>query len=460
MSEKQKKNRGYSTGQLIIASLGFGSVMIFWTIYNSFVPLILDEKLNHLGGIALSATVISTLTGFIMTIDNFFGLIFQPIFGRKSDFMRSRYGKRMPYLLVGVPICAVLFVLMPLAAKINGVAGILAMMLVIITFNFVMSTWRAPCVAIMPDIVPVEYQSDGNAVVNMVAAVTSIIASAAATILGAMGFKQAIAEGDYVSVFAFGAIVVLLCLLIIWIFVKWPDNRKDKDSRRQAADVSRPKETLRNLNLPADAKRSMFIMMFALLCISGSSDGFGTYFTLYATRLLKMDAATATLIRTLATLGGVLLAVPAGIMGRKLGRKKSILIGLVVVAACHGMMSMIPLFGITAVFVPVAVINFVYAAGFILININTLPIMLAIGGKERFGAFTGYYYTATFTAAVICPTLIGFLIGITGTYNTVQIFCMASMIIAIFCVARVKHGEKLSDEEEAALAKAVEAAED
>lgn len=460
MSEKPKKNRGYSTGQLIIASLGFGSVMIFWTIYNSFVPLILDEKLNHLGGIALSATVISTLTGFIMTIDNFFGLIFQPIFGRKSDFMRSRYGKRMPYLLVGVPICAVLFVLMPLAAKINGVAGILAMMLVIIAFNFVMSTWRAPCVAIMPDIVPVEYQSDGNAVVNMVAAVTSIIASAAATILGAMGFKQAIADGDYVSVFAFGAIVVLLCLLIIWIFVKWPDNRKDKVTRGQTADVSRPKETLRNLNLPADAKRSMFIMMFALLCISGSSDGFGTYFTLYATRLLEMDAATATLIRTLATLGGVLLAVPAGIMGRKLGRKKSILIGLVVVAVCHGLMSMIPLFGITAVFVPVAVINFVYAAGFILININTLPIMLAIGGKERFGAFTGYYYTATFTAAVICPTLIGFLIGITGTYNTVQIFCMASMLIAIFCVAKVKHGEKLSDEEEKALEKAVEAAED
>ncbi len=458
MSQQSKKKRGYSTGQLVIASLGFGAVMVFWTIYNSFVPLILDAKLSNLGSVVLSATVVSTLTGFIMTIDNFFGLIFQPIFGRKSDHMRSRFGKRLPYLLVGVPVCALFFILIPVMARIEGVAGILLMMAIIIIFNFVMSTWRAPCVAIMPDIVPDEYQSDGNAVVNMVAAVATIIATMAATILGAMGFKQAIADGDYLSVFIFGSVVCVLFLLIILFFVKWQDNRGEKIVKIQ--EGSEKKESLRHLNLPADVKRSMFIMMFALFCISGSSDGFGTYFTLYATKLLSMGAAKATLIRTVATLGAVLLAVPAGIMGRKLGRKKSITIGLVVIAACHGLMFLIPYTGITNADVPLTVLNFVYAAGFILVNINTLPIMLAIGGKARFGAFTGYYYTATFTAAVICPTVIGFLVGVSGTYNTVQAFCLMAMILAIICVSNVKHGEKMSDEDEEALAKAVEAAED
>ncbi len=461
MSKQPKKKRRYSTGQLVIASLGFGAVMVFWTIYNSYVPLILEAKLSSLSSVALSATVISTLTGFIMTIDNFFGLIFQPIFGRKSDYTRSRFGKRMPYLLIGVPVCALLFVLIPVMARIEDLTGILLMMVVIIIFNFVMSTWRAPCVAIMPDIVPDEYQSDGNAVVNMVAAVATIIATISATILGAMGFKQAIADGDYISVFVFGAIVCVLFLLIILFFVKWPDNRKEQLVRAEADNAKGEKrESLRNLNLPKDVKRSMFIMMFALFCISGSSDGFGTYFTLYAAKLLGMGAAKATLIRTVATLGAVLLAVPAGIMGRKLGRKKSITIGLAVVAVCHGLMFLIPYIGITSADIPLTVLNFVYAAGFILVNINTLPIMLAIGGKARFGAFTGYYYTATFTAAVICPTVIGFLVGITGTYNTVQAFCMIAMAIAIICVSNVKHGEKMSDEDEEALAKAVEAADD
>ena len=459
MLHKSKQKRGYSTSQLVIASLGFGAVMVFWTIYNSFVPLILDYKLNNLGAIILPAVLISPLTGFIMTIDNFFGLIFQPVFGRRSDHMRSRFGKRMPYLIVGIPVCAVLFILIPLMGRIEGLTGILLMMLVIIAFNFVMSTWRAPCVAIMPDIVPPEYQSDGNAIVNMMAAVATIIASMAATIRSAMGFGEAIDSGDYLSVFVFGAIICVLFLIILLTLVRWPDNRGEKIAAAQKQQKEK-KESLLHLNLPSDVKRSMFIMMLALVCISGASDGFSTYFTLYATELMGMNATRATLVRTVATLGGVLIAVPAGVMGRKLGRKKTITIGLAVVAICHLLMLLIPYTDITSVDAVLAVLNFIYAAGFILVNINTLPIMLAIGGKERFGAFTGYYYTATFTAAVICPTLIGFLIGLTGdNYNMLQVFCLVAMVLAIFLVANVKHGESMSEEDEAALEKAVEAAE-
>lgn len=458
MSNKEKKKRGYSNLQLAIASLGFGSVCVFWSIYNSFIPLILDAKLHNLGSLMLSATTISTLTGFIMTIDNFFGLIFQPVFGRRSDHMRSRFGKRMPYLLAGIPSCALLFILMPLAAKIQGIAGILCLMVVVITFNFIMSTWRAPCVAIMPDLVPPEYQSDGNAVVNMVAAVATIMGTLSATLMGLLGFKEAIASGDYISVFVFGALLTVLFLLIILFAVKWPDNRKDAVEKVDEKQTG--KESLRNLNLPADVKMSMFFMMFALLCISGSSDGFGTYFTLYAVKLLQMNAAKATLVKTAGTLGAILLALPAGILGRKLGRKRTITAGLSIVITCHVLMFMLPYVGGASVGTLLTVLYFIYAGAFILININTLPIMLAIGGKSRFGAFTGYYYTATFTAAVICPTVIGFLIGITGTYNTLQVFCMLASILAVICIRRVKHGENMSAEEEEALSEAVKAVED
>ena len=107
MAKKQKADRGYSNFQVILASFAFSACMVFWTTYNSYVPLILDSKLRNLGSLALPVALISTLTGFIMTIDNIFGLIFQPLYGRRSDNMRSKWGKRMPYLLTGVPICAV-----------------------------------------------------------------------------------------------------------------------------------------------------------------------------------------------------------------------------------------------------------------------------------------------------------------------------------------------------------------
>ncbi len=442
--ETQGKDKGYSNAQLVLASLAFGSCMIFWAIYNSYVPLILDYELSNLENITLSATVVSTLTGFIMTIDNFFGLIFQPIFGRKSDYTQSRFGKRMPFLIVGVPVCAILFVLMPLAVHLGGIVGIVSLMAVVILFNFVMSTWRAPCVAIMPDMVPVEYQSDGNAVVNMIGAVSQIIATLSATILTLMGFGEALDNGEYLSVFVFGAVVCMLFLIILLTCVRWHDNRGE---RIEVVEDTSKRESLRNLNLPREAKISMAFMMLALFFISGSSDGFSTFFTLYAQYMLGIGSTVATQVRTFATLGGVLFAVPAGIVGRKIGRKRAITIGIIGVVLSHAGMFALPyIVGSANVMIPLSVLNFLYALFFILININTLPIMLAIGGPERFGAFTGYYYMATFSAAVVCPTLIGFLIGISGTYNALQLFGLVTMFLAMIALQRVKHGDVIEGE--------------
>lgn len=456
MGKKQKVNRGYKTSQVILASCAFAACTVFWGIYNSFVPLILDSKLTSLG--TLSVTVISTLTGFIMTIDNLFGLIFQPMFGRKSDSTRSKWGKRMPYLIVGVPVCAVLFILIPIVAKAAGTAGILLMMLVVILFNFVMSTWRAPCVAIMPDIVPPKYQSEGNAIVNMVAAVASLLAGLAATVLGAMGFKAAIDAGDFTSVFIFGSVLAAALFALAWVTVKWNDNRNDLAvTAKKEGACAEPKESFRNMGISKEAKKSMVIMMIALFFISGANDGFSTYFTLYATKLLGMDAARASLIKTAGMLGAVCLAVPAGILGRKIGRRKTIILGLTIMVSTHAIMYFMPMIS-TNPDIPIAVLYFLNWAGMILVNINTLPIMLSIGGPKRFGAFTGYYYTATFTAAVVCPTVIGFLVGVTNSYNTANVFAIVCLVGALLCVYNVKHGEADSEEYEAELEEAVRAA--
>ena len=457
MLKKEKKDRGYKTSQLVLASFAFGSIMVLWTIYNSYVPLILDQKLNHLGSITLGSATIATLIGFIMAIDNFFGLIFQPIFGKKSDDTRSRFGKRMPYVITGILICSALFVLIPLMARIDGIAGIAAMMAVIICFNFVMSTWRAPCVAIMPDMVPAEYQSDGNAVVNMTSAVFTVIASASAGILGLFGFGNKIDGGEYSSVFIFGACLALLSLVVLLTCVKWKDNREEKFECENKAQEKK-RESIRSLGLTEDEKRSMIIMMIALFCISGTSDGVGTYFTLYATKLLGMSATTATMIKTVGTLGAVLVAVPAGVLGRKLGRRKTILTGLSIVIGMHILMYALPYTAGSHIVAWMYLCYFIYAGAFIMININTLPIMLSIGGEERYGAFTGYYYFATFTAAVICPVVIGFIVGKTN-YNMIHIFALCLIIVAFFCMRKVRHGEHLSEQEEKAIEAAIQAAE-
>ena len=454
--KKKKIERGYSTMQVVIASLGFGACSVFWAIYNSYVPLILDAKLNDLGNVVLSATLISTLTGTIMSIDNFFGLVFQPIFGRKSDNTRSRWGKRLPYLLIGIPVCALLFILVPIAGRIYGVTGILVMMAVIIAFNFVMSTWRAPCVAIMPDMVPPKYQSQGNSIVNLVMVVVGVISMSAATILGMMGYKDAIAGGDYLSVFVFGSVVALVFLVVIFVFVKWPDNRGEPKAERVAENGK--KESVLSLNLPKEVKRSMLFMMLMLFLNSGSGDGANTYNTLYTTKTLNMDVATVTMLTSICSMGAVAMAVPAGWLGGKIGRIKTISIGVSVCLVARVGMVFLHLAG-NYVYAAYAVLNTVYYGAAMLVNINTLPVMLAIGGKDNFGAFTGYYYTATMSAAIVFPTIFGFFIGITGTYVTAQVIPVIAMFIGLICLRFVKHGEA-NPEDEAAIQEAVKAAND
>ena len=440
MAKKPKTDRGYSNFQVILASFAFSACMVFWTTYNSYVPLILDSKLRNLGRFALPVTLISTLTGFIMTIDNIFGLIFQPLYGRRSDNMRSRWGKRMPYLITGVPMCAVLFALIPHAAKVEGLAGVLLMMACIIVFNFVMSTWRAPCVSIMPDMVPIKYQGDANAIVNITSAVFTIIIGAVPTLLSKVGFKAQIDGGDYSSIFLASSIISMILIGIVLLTVHFQDNRNEPKKEVSKAD-DRKLLGINTLGLTPEVKRSMIVMMFALFCISGGSDGFGTYYTLFATKILNIAATKASLIKTIGTIAAAPIAIISGISGRLFGRRKTVMIGLTLSICSYIGMTVMTTFNLINYTVPMIIFYGLMQFGNGLTTFNTLPIMLAMGGPERFGAFTGYYYFGTFSAAVVCPTVIGWLVGQFGGETVAVIFSAVISFIGLLLMTQVRHGE-------------------
>ena len=92
--DKTKPKLNYKNTFLI--GFGFLASSLAWSLYNSFVPLILEERF-------LQSTA---LIGLIMTIDNFFGVVFQPTVGILSDKTDTKLGKRMPWIAFGLPVCA------------------------------------------------------------------------------------------------------------------------------------------------------------------------------------------------------------------------------------------------------------------------------------------------------------------------------------------------------------------
>lgn len=430
-----KSNGKLHYGHCALTGFGFMAVQIAWIIYNAYVPLILKEN-SAISNLAWGSTAV----GIIMVIDNIFGVVFQPLFGRISDRTHTRFGKRTPYLMYGIPLCALLFIFIPRIS----ILGVL--MLDIIVFNFIMSTWRSPVVAMMPDFTPSEIRGDGNAVINIMGGIGVVLGTVAGKIVG---FVMPNAEESVIrnNVFLFGAIVMVICLFVVVFFVREPDNRISKAEAAQLAASyekgSKKKDSIKSMRLSKGEMKSLIFMLIALFFNSNATDSIQTYFTTFAKYELNFEESDASLIITLFAVATVIGAVPAGKLGQKFGRKKTIMggwIGVLALFLAYALTKWQPLMYIAIV------------CGGILIafvTINTLPLVLEIGGLERVGTFTGYYYTATFSASIVGPVLVGGMFDLTKVFSatgeinywSLFFYCPVCFALALLCMSQVKHGE-------------------
>ena len=385
----------------LLLSFGFFASSIAWSVYNSFVPQILE-------GFIKSTTVI----GFIMTIDNIFGVIFQPIFGKLSDNTRTRFGRRMPYIFIGLPICAVAFTLIPQMGSIPSLMG------VIIIFTFVMSAWRSPVVALMPDITPGPMRSQANGIVNLMGGVGSLIAFFAGGIL----FKK----GGFPLPFLMSSVMMIVALFVMALFVREP---------KEAYSQGDEKKKTAGLKLGKEEKKSLLLILFGVFFWFTGYNAVETFFTLYATNTLGMDAGSAAMTLSIFSLTFLAFAVPAGFIGAKIGRRKAILIGLA---------------GITALFLPMIFLTNVwitraclFLAGFFwaLININSLPMVVRLSGEDKVGAYVGYYYFFSFSSQIVSPILFGFIRDMVGHYKVLFLYACIAFALAGISLFFVRHGE-------------------
>lgn len=608
MSEKTKtvsdapKKQKLNYKLTILTGFGFMASSIAWAIYDPYVTKILNRllsasdfvtnlsaKLNEAlpwlanlaraqgedVGFGSSITLVPLFIGIIMTFDNVFGVIFQPTFGKLSDRCHSKLGKRRPFIVTGAPISAVLFALIPIVAlKTNSVA---ATMVIIILFVFVMSLWRAPVVALMPDLTPPELRSEGNAIINLTGSVGSLIGMVAGTIASVIYvalFGQYTDEAQtFPIVFLIGSFVMIAGSLVLLFFVKEEDTsikiKADKNqimdakARRAAEKEAKKaeKEAKKAIKLSKAERKSLVFMLFSLFFLFCASNAITTFFSLFAAEILHLKTAKATILMAIFGLCSGLAAIPAGKLGTKWGRKKTIMAGL-----CTFLAVFVVFFGVFTVMLAsdglssgkYVAANKVYAniegamndintankkaagesgaefetldlegyveylknptgespyskvdaslkestnggyshdsliatsrevlekdvadgdyagamknimeavdgvvkilgilifpvlilggAANMFITVNTLPLVLEIGGLEKVGTFTGYYYTATFSAQIASPIVYGFVAMVSGTYMSLFYYCPIAFLLCMFCILFVKHGEAIPQE--------------
>uniref|UniRef100_A0A7C3MKW2 MFS transporter n=1 Tax=Dictyoglomus thermophilum TaxID=14 RepID=A0A7C3MKW2_DICTH len=411
-------NKEVSYFKIFLLGFGFLSISLLWAIYNSDIPIILQKTYK------LSSFVV----GWIMNLDNILAILLIPLIGALSDRTVTKIGKRMPYIISSLPLGAILFALIPWIPLVWGIntASLLLTILVIFLMNIAQGIGRGPVISLMPDLVPPEERSPANGIINFMGGLGALIA---------YFFVGRISAENRPLGFLIVGIIQIIAVLILLIFVK---EHKDSIVLKSSEKVSW-NESFKNLLNIRD--KNLIFLLIAILFWFISFNAIETFYSVYMALESGLDPSVGeTLAKTnlgILSLSFMIFSIPSGFIGKKIGRKKAILLGIL------GMI--VTLMGLI-ILKNINIIRYLFIIGGIswaLININSLPMVLDFASLQFQGTYTGFYYFSSQLASIISPPLAGFLADIFKTRFIIFPFSAFFAILALISILEVK--EKKAD---------------
>ncbi len=420
----------------ILVGLAFLSICAFWQMYDTVIPKILTETF-HLN---------ETISGAIMAVDNVLALFLLPFFGGLSDRSRNkRLGKRTPFILCGTAAAVILMNLLPVLD--NSYAGqaapfkLASFIIVLGLLLIAMGTYRSPAVALMPDVTPKPLRSKANAIINLMGAVGGILYLIVAAVLYPNSKIQGLDHVNYQPLFLVVAAIMAIAVLVMFLTIREPRLTAEN----QALEAQHPEWNLAeddgsgHETLPPAVKRSLGFLLASIALWFVGYNGVTTWFSTYIAEIMGEGLGGASTCLLVATAGAIVSYIPIGVIASKIGRKRTIMGGIILLAVCFllGFVLTTVFTSINAVmYVVFALVGLAWAA----INVNSLPMVVEMCKGSDIGKFTGYYYTASMAAQVVTPVLAGTLMRHIS-YRV--LFPYAALFVALSFVTMcfVKHGD-------------------
>ena len=419
----------------VLVGLAFLSICAFWQMYDNVVPLILT-KTFHLN---------ETFSGAIMAADNILALFLLPFFGTLSDRTSTKIGKRTPYILCGTAAAVILLNVLPIidnsyyAAPSTGKMAAFVILLALLLIA--MGTYRSPAVALMPDVTPKPLRSRANAIINLMGAVGGIIYLAVAAVMYPNSKVLGMDHVNYQPLFLVVAGIMTVSIVVMFLTIREPKLAAEN----QALEAEHPEWNLAeddgsgNEVLPSDVRRSLSFLLASIALWFIGYNGITTWFTTYVDKVMGQGLGGASTCLLIATGGAIISYIPIGQIAHKIGRRKTIMIGIVLLAACFlsGFFLTTAFHSINAImFIVFALVGFAWAA----INVNSLPMVVEMCRGSDIGKFTGYYYTASMAAQVVTPILAGFLMR-NISYKVLFPYAAFFVAMSFVTMTQVKHGD-------------------
>jgi len=401
-----QREEAFSYGRIWWIGSGFLGVMLAFSAYNAFVPLMYAEFIDQ-----------RLLIGLLMSTDNLVGLLLIPVVGAWSDRMRHPLGRRLPFIVVAVPVAAVTFAGIPYAAT-----ALWSLIVVEVLFTIAMHSYRGPVISLMPDHTPPEKRSTGNGIINLMGGIGSLITFAGLSLLY---------DVDPRLTFGIGAGVLLATGALVYRYADRHPPYVDNVEDRRPAPLADTIGGIRVLTRPAH--RAELHLLAAMFAYYIGFAGLDAMFPLYGVNVLGLTEGRAAFVLTAFVGAFLVAALLAGVIGTRLGKIPTMLLGLGAIPV---------LFVIAAQLRSVAVLMGVFVIGglaWALVNVQAMPLIADLGGRNRIGFYIGMYYLFTMVGQMVGSPIIG---GVMDLFGDEAMFYGAGGAYAVGFVL-LRRGQKL-----------------
>lgn len=402
----------------MLVGLAFMTISAFWKLYNFEIPLMLEDLIGKR----------DFIINIVMTLDNISALVLLPVFGMLSDKTNTRFGKRMPYILIGTVLSVAFMLLIPLS---HGKRIVPLFFVGVIGVLLSMSIYRTPAVALMPDVTPKPLRSKGNAIINLMGAVGIIFVTAITPIVGG--------EKNYPLLFLCVATFMMVSLVVMFVTV----------NENQLVSLMPPDEETEEERMAREGKgvkmhdtvfKSLIFLLLSVFLWYMAYSAVDTNYSRYAEDVWGMQNGGYSAPMLFGSIVALVSFVPLGMLSTKLGRKKTVLLGVGVLFAAVAITSFITWYT-PFLYVIFALIGVSWAA----INVNSYPMVVEMSKGADVGKYTGLYYTFSMIAEVLTPLVTGLLFDILGTRMVLFPYAAVFLLFAFVTMLFVKHGDARSE---------------
>ncbi|WP_250036337.1 MFS transporter [Paractinoplanes maris] len=380
-----------------------------WNFYDNQVPVLLREHVTS-----------AALVGALMGMDNLLGIFIQPWIGHRSDNTRTRWGRRIPYLAVGMPLAALLFVFLPWT---TSAAMLIAVM---VGYALVANTMRPLAESLVPDFIAPGRRSRANAVVKIAAALTIIVASLISLL---------VVDDHPRASFAIPAAILLIVTAVIVVKVR--DSRSPAYQEALAEDATAGPGAARVpfrqviTELVTDPDRRRLLLLLTVMLFGGAWFASRSLITPYGMEALGLTRGEAGGLTLPSGIAYVIAAYPVALLAERFGRLRTMAAGMAVFAAAMAAGSVVQTATATVVVFCVAAVG---AAAFL---INAAVVLWNLAPSSRvLGTYTGLYAVTWYLGGFGGPALVGGVVDLAG-WRTMLFDIAVLAVLAILVVVRL-----------------------